>query len=152
MGMYAALYHWFPKMTGRMYSEGLGKLHFALTFLGTNICFFPMHPMGLEGMPRRVASYDPEFAFWNVIASLGGFLLGMSTLPFLLNMIGSWVQGEKASKNPWRAIGLEWLLSSPPTAENFEELPIVIAEPYGYGKSEPLVANPDALEVAHESH
>ncbi|WP_395649391.1 cytochrome c oxidase subunit I [Planktothrix agardhii] len=152
MGMYAALYHWFPKMTGRMYSEGLGKLHFALTFLGTNICFFPMHPMGLEGMPRRVASYDPEFAFWNVIASLGGFLLGMSTLPFLLNMIGSWVQGEKASKNPWRAIGLEWLLSSPPTAENFEELPIVISEPYGYGKSEPLVANPDALEVAHESH
>ncbi|MCB8749682.1 cytochrome c oxidase subunit I [Planktothrix agardhii] len=152
MGMYAALYHWFPKMTGRMYSEGLGKLHFALTFLGTNICFFPMHPMGLEGMPRRVASYDPEFAFWNVIASLGGFLLGMSTLPFLLNMIGSWVQGEKASKNPWRAIGLEWLLSSPPTAENFEELPIVIAEPYGYGKSEPLVANPDALEVAHESY
>jgi cytochrome c oxidase subunit 1 len=152
MGMYAALYHWFPKMTGRMYSEGLGKLHFALTFLGTNICFFPMHPMGLEGMPRRVASYDPEFAFWNVIASLGGFLLGMSTLPFLLNMIGSWVQGEKASKNPWRAIGLEWLLSSPPTAESFEELPIVIAEPYGYGKSEPLVANPDALEVAHESH
>ncbi|CAD5969956.1 Cytochrome c oxidase subunit 1 [Planktothrix agardhii] len=152
MGMYAALYHWFPKMTGRMYSEGLGKLHFALTFLGTNICFFPMHPMGLEGMPRRVASYDPEFAFWNVIASLGGFLLGMSTLPFLLNMIGSWVQGEKASKNPWRAIGLEWLLSSPPTAENFEELPIVIAEPYGYGKSEPLVANPDALEIVHESH
>ncbi|CAD5921715.1 cytochrome c oxidase subunit I [Planktothrix agardhii] len=152
MGMYAALYHWFPKMTGRMYSEGLGKLHFALTFLGTNICFFPMHPMGLEGMPRRVASYDPEFAFWNVIASLGGFLLGMSTLPFLLNMIGSWVQGEKASKNPWRAIGLEWLLSSPPTAENFEELPIVISEPYGYGKSEPLVANPDALEIVHESH
>ena len=152
MGMYAALYHWFPKMTGRMYSEGLGKLHFALTFLGTNICFFPMHPMGLEGMPRRVASYDPEFAFWNVIASLGGFLLGMSTLPFLLNMIVSWVQGEKAPKNPWRAIGLEWLLSSPPTAENFEELPIVISEPYGYGKSEPLVANPDALEVAHESH
>ncbi|MGB8702698.1 MAG: cytochrome c oxidase subunit I [Thermosynechococcaceae cyanobacterium] len=151
MGMYAALYHWFPKMTGRMYSEGLGKLHFALTFLGANLNFFPMHPLGLMGMPRRVASYDPEFAFWNVIASLGGFLLGMSTLPFLLNMIGSWVQGEPAPKNPWRAIGLEWLVSSPPTTENFEELPIVIAEPYGYGKSEPLVANPDALEVAHES-
>jgi cytochrome c oxidase subunit 1 len=152
MGMYAALYHWFPKMTGRMYSEGLGKLHFALTFIGTNLNFFPMHPLGLMGMPRRVASYDPEFAFWNVIASIGGFLLGMSTLPFLLNMIGSWVQGEKAPNNPWRAIGLEWLISSPPSAENFEELPIVIAEPYGYGKSEPLVANPDALEVAHESH
>ncbi|MFB2876703.1 cytochrome c oxidase subunit I [Floridanema aerugineum] len=152
MGMYAALYHWFPKMTGRMYSEGLGKLHFALTFLGTNLNFFPMHPLGLQGMPRRVASYDPEFAFWNVVASLGAFLLGMSTLPFILNMIGSWVQGEKAPQNPWRAIGLEWLLSSPPTAENFEELPIVISEPYGYGKNEPLVANPDALEVSHESN
>ncbi|OUC13911.1 MAG: cytochrome c oxidase subunit I [Alkalinema sp. CACIAM 70d] len=152
MGMYAALYHWFPKMTGRMYSEGLGKLHFVLTFMGTNLNFFPMHPLGLQGMPRRVASYDPEFAFWNVVASLGAFLLGMSTLPFILNMIGSWVQGEAAPKNPWRAIGLEWLVSSPPTVENYEELPIVVAEPYGYGKTEPLVANPDRLEVAHESH
>jgi cytochrome c oxidase subunit I len=151
MGMYAALYHWFPKMTGRMYSEGLGKLHFILTFLGTNINFFPMHPLGLQGMPRRVASYDPEFAFWNVVASLGAFLLGMSTLPFLLNMIGSWVQGAKAKPNPWRAIGLEWLVSSPPPVENFAALPVVIAPPYGYGKSEPLVANPDALEDAHES-
>jgi cytochrome c oxidase subunit I len=151
MGIYAALYHWFPKMTGRMYSEGLGKLHFALTFIGTNVNFFPMHPLGLMGMPRRVASYDPEFAFWNVIASLGAFLLGVSTIPFLLNMIGSWVQGEKAVANPWRAIGLEWLIASPPSVENFEALPIVIAEPYGYGKNEPLVANPEALEVAHES-
>lgn len=152
MGMYAALYHWFPKMTGRMYSEGLGKLHFLLTFIGTNLNFFPMHPLGLQGMPRRVASYDPEFAFWNVVASLGAFLLGMSTLPFILNMIGSWVQGEAAPKNPWRAIGLEWLVSSPPMVESYEELPIVVAEPYGYGKTEPLVANPDQLEVAHESH
>ncbi|NEQ98479.1 MAG: cytochrome c oxidase subunit I [Cyanothece sp. SIO2G6] len=152
MGVYAALYHWFPKMTGRMYNEGLGKLHFVLTFIGANLNFFPMHPLGLMGMPRRVASYDPEFAFWNVLASIGGFLLGMSTLPFILNMIGSWVQGEKADDNPWRAIGLEWLISSPPTHENYEELPIVVAEPYGYGKSEPLVSNADALEVAHESH
>lgn len=151
MGMYAALYHWFPKMTGRLYSEGLGKLHFFLTFIGTNLNFFPMHPLGLQGMPRRVASYDPEFAFWNVVASLGAFLLGMSTLPFILNMIGSWVQGEVAPKNPWRAIGLEWLVSSPPPTENFEELPIVVAEPYGYGKSDPLVANLDRLEVIHES-
>ncbi|NEO45464.1 MAG: cytochrome c oxidase subunit I [Moorea sp. SIO4A3] len=150
MGIYAAFYHWFPKMTGRMYNEGLGKLHFALTFIGANLNFFPMHPLGLQGMPRRVASYDPEFAFWNVVASIGAFLLGMSTLPFILNMVGSWVQGEKAPANPWRAIGIEWLVSSPPTHENFEQLPVVIAEPYGYGKSEPLVSNPDALEVTHE--
>ncbi len=145
MGMFAALYHWFPKITGRMYYEGLGKLHFWLAFIGTNLNFFPMHPAGLMGMPRRVSSYDPEYAFWNVLASLGGFLLGMSTLPFILNMVSSWVQGKKAPANPWRAIGLEWLVSSPPPVENFEEIPVVIAEPYGYGKSEPLVANAAAM-------
>lgn len=141
MGLFAAIYHWFPKMTGRMYYEGLGKLHFWLAFIGTNINFLPMHPLGLHGMLRRVASYDPEYTFWNVIASLGGFLLGMSTLPFILNMISSWINGDKAPDNPWRAIGLEWLVSSPPPVENFEELPVVISPPYGYGTNEPLVAS-----------
>ena len=140
-GLFAGVYHWFPKMTGRMYYEGLGKLHFWLTFIGTTLNFLPMHPLGLMGMPRRVASYDPEFAFWNVIASVGAFLLGVSTVPFLLNMISSWISGKEAPNNPWRAIGLEWLLTSPPDVENFEELPIVISEPYGYGKSEPLTEN-----------
>jgi len=150
LGIYAALYHWFPKITGHMYYEGLGKLHFILTFIGTNLTFFPMHPLGLEGMPRRVASYDPEFTFWNVLASIGAFLLGVSTVPFILNMIGSWSQGEKAPKNPWRAIGLEWLISSPPMIENFEELPIVTSEPYGYGGDHALVANLEHLEIDHE--
>jgi cytochrome c oxidase subunit 1 len=140
MGLYAALYHWFPKMTGRMYSEGWGKLHFYLTFIGTNINFFPMHYLGLQGMLRRAASYAPELATWNIVASIGGFLLGVSTLPFIFNIVISWMQGEKAPDNPWRAIGLEWLISSPPPVENFAEIPVVISEPYGYGKSEPLVA------------
>jgi cytochrome c oxidase subunit 1 len=148
MGMYAAIYHWFPKMTGRMYNEGLGQLHFWLTLIGANLNFFPMHPLGLMGMPRRVASYDPEFAFWNVLASIGAFLLGMSTLPFILNIVGSWVQGKKAPDNPWRAIGLEWLVSSPPPVENFEEIPVVVAEPYGYGKDEPLVENGKVIAAA----
>lgn len=150
MGIYAAIYHWFPKMTGRMYYEGLGKLHFALTFIGVNLNFLPMHPLGLMGMPRRVASYDPEFAYWNVLASLGGFLLGVSTLPFLLNMISSWIQGEKAPANPWRAIGLEWLVASPPPHENFAEIPTVVSEPYGYGKNEPLIASKASTELASE--
>jgi cytochrome c oxidase subunit 1 len=149
-GMYAAIYHWFPKMTGKMYYEGLGKLHFWLTFVGTTLNFLPMHPVGLMGMPRRVASYDPEFAFWNVLASIGAFLLGMSTLPFLLNIISSWISDKPAPNNPWRAIGLEWLVSSPPDVENFEELPVVIADPYGYGKQEPLVANLEALGAVHD--
>lgn len=150
MGMYAALYHWFPKMTGRMYNEGWGKIHFWLAFIGTNLNFLPMHPLGLQGMLRRVASYAPEYTFWNVLASLGAFLLGMSTLPFIFNILVSWLQGEKAPDNPWRAIGLEWLISSPPSVENFEEIPIIISEPYGYGKSEPLTANlePKAIKTA----
>lgn len=141
MGMFAAIYHWFPKMTGKMYYEGLGQLHFWLSFIGTNLNFLPMHPLGLQGMLRRVSSYAPEYTFWNVLASLGGFLLGMSTLPFILNMVSSWIQGKEATANPWRAIGLEWMISSPPDVENFEELPIIISEPYGYGKLEPLTAN-----------
>ncbi|MBD2409464.1 cytochrome c oxidase subunit I [Nostoc calcicola FACHB-389] len=140
MGMFAAIYFWFPKMTGRMYYEGLGKLHFWLAFIGINLNFFPMHPLGLQGMLRRVSSYAPEYEFWNIIASIGGFLLGVSTLPFILNAIASWVHGPQAPKNPWRAIGLEWLVTSPPPVENFEEIPVVVGEPYGYGKSEPLVA------------
>jgi cytochrome c oxidase subunit I len=145
MGLFAAIYHWFPKMTGRMYNEGLGQLHFWLAFIGTNLNFLPMHPLGLQGMVRRVSSYDPEYAFWNVVSSIGAFLLGMSTLPFILNIVGSWVQGETAPANPWRAYGLEWLIASPPPVENFAEIPIVLSEPYGYGKSEPLVANEAAI-------
>lgn len=140
-GIFAALYHWFPKMTGRMYFEGLGVLHFILTYVGTQAIFLPMHPLGLMGMPRRVASYDPEFAFWNVVASLGGFLLGVSVVPFILNMVSAWIRGDKAGDNPWRAYGLEWLTTSPPSVENFEETPIVLAGPYGYGRTQPLVEN-----------
>ncbi|MDJ0723699.1 MAG: cytochrome c oxidase subunit I [Prochloraceae cyanobacterium] len=147
MGMFAAIYHWFPKMTGRMYNEGWGQIHFWLTFLGTNLNFFPMHSLGLHGMLRRVASYAPEYMFSNVLASLGGFLLGMSTLPFIFNIIISWIDGEKAGNNPWRAIGLEWLVASPPPIENFDEIPIVISEPYGYGKSEPLTLDRPFIEV-----
>jgi cytochrome c oxidase subunit 1 len=141
-GVFAGVYHWFPKFTGRMYYEGLGKLHFALTFIGSALNFLPMHWAGLMGMPRRVASYDPEFALANVLASLGAFLVGVATIPFILNMVSSWARGPKAPPNPWQAIGLEWLLPSPPPAENFEhDVPTVISGPYGYGLDRPLVEN-----------
>ncbi len=149
MGVYAAIYHWFGKFTGRMLYEGLGKLHFVLTFIGTNLNFLPMHPLGLMGMPRRVSSYDPEFAFWNVLASLGAFLLGVSIIPFLLNLVSSLVRGARAPANPWNAIGLEWLLPSPPPAENFEDhTPTVLRGPYGYGSGEPLVEHQERYEQA----
>lgn len=138
MALYGGIYFWFPKITGRMYSEGWGKLHFWLTFIGANLNFFPMHPLGLQGMVRRIASYDPQYTGWNVVASLGAFLLGMSTLPFIANMVSSWLRGRKAPNNPWNATGLEWTTSSPPPSENFEEIPTVTSEPYGYGESNRL--------------
>lgn len=144
MAIYAGIYFWFPKITGRMYVEGWGKIHFWLTFIGANLNFFPMHPVGLQGMLRRISSYDPQYTGWNVIASLGAFLLGMSTLPFIVNMISSWMQGRKAPDNPWNATGLEWTISSPPPLENFEEIPIVTSEPYGYGESPRLTTNPSS--------
>ncbi len=137
MAIFGAIYFWFPKMTGRMYAEGWGKVHFWLTFIGANLTFFPMHPLGLQGMLRRVSSYDPQYEGWNLIASLGSFLLGMSTLPFVVNIVASLLQGRKAPNNPWHATGLEWTTSSPPPVENFEEIPVVTEAPYGYGQSKP---------------
>jgi cytochrome c oxidase subunit 1 len=135
MAIFAAIYFWFPKITGRMYIEGWGQVHFWLTFIGANLTFFPMHPLGLQGMVRRISSYNPEYMEWNIVASLGSFLLGMATLPFIFNIVDSWLRGKKASDNPWRATGLEWTTSSPPPVENFEEIPVVTSGPYGYGKS-----------------
>lgn len=146
MAIFAAIYYWFPKITGRMYAEGWGKIHFWLTFIGANIAFFPMHPVGLQGMVRRISSYDPQYTGWNIIASLGAFLLGMSTLPFIANMVASWLQGPKASDNPWHATGLEWMTSSPPPKENFDEIPTVTWPPYNYGKVNSETANAAAQE------
>ncbi|NJK60542.1 MAG: cytochrome c oxidase subunit I [Oscillatoriales cyanobacterium SM2_1_8] len=132
-GIFAAVYHWFPKMTGRLMNETWGKVHFALTFLGFNLCFFPMHILGLQGMPRRVAQYDPQFAPLNVVATAGAFLLAVSTLPFLVNAIRSWFWGEKAIGNPWHALTMEWTTVSPPPIENWPGEPVMVAEPYDYG-------------------
>jgi len=132
-GIYAGLYHWFPKITGRMYNEFWGRVHFVLTFIGFNLCFFPMHILGLQGMPRRVAQYDPQFASLNVICSIGALILGLSTIPFLVNIIYSWIKGDRASSNPWRALTLEWTTLSPPPTENWAGEPPLVTEPYGYG-------------------
>src|SRR6058998_334921 len=131
--IFAGMYYWFPKMTGRMYDERLGQLHFWLTFVAFNCTFFPMHLIGVEGMPRRVADYAPKFAAMNMFISLSSFALGASVLVFLYNMITSWRTGEIAPANPWRALTLEWQVSSPPPTFNFDEIPQVVGSPYEYG-------------------
>jgi cytochrome c oxidase subunit 1 len=131
--IFAGIYYWFPKMTGRMYDEKLGKLHFWLTFVGFNLTFFPMHILGTQGMPRRVADYLPRFADLNMFISLASFALGISTIVFLYNMITSWRFGEIAPANPWHAMTLEWQVSSPPPTFNFDEIPQVVGSPYEYG-------------------
>lgn len=132
-GLYAGLYHWFPKMTGRMVNETWGRIHFALTLIGFNLCFLPMHKLGLEGMPRRVAEYDPKFAGLNLMATVGAYILAVSTIPFVINAVWSWMYGPKASANPWKALTLEWMTSSPPPVENFHEEPVLWTGPYDYG-------------------
>jgi cytochrome c oxidase subunit I len=131
--IFAGIYYWFPKMTGRMYNERLGKLHFWLTFVGFNATFFPMHYLGIQGMPRRVSDYAPRFADINFFISIASFFLGASTLVFLYNMIVSWARGEPAPGNPWRALTIEWQVSSPPPIFNFDEVPQVVGGPYEYG-------------------
>jgi cytochrome c oxidase subunit 1 len=131
--IFAGIYYWFPKMTGRMYDERLGKLHFWLTFVSFNVTFFPMHWVGLVGMPRRVADYADRFANLNVVVSIASFVLGASVVIFLYNVIVSWARGPIAESNPWRAMSLEWQVSSPPPVFNFDEIPQVVAGPYEYG-------------------
>jgi cytochrome c oxidase subunit 1 len=131
--IFAGVYYWFPKMTGRMYDERLGRLHFWLTFVFFNLTFAPMHIIGVQGMPRRVSDYAEKFATWNLVISIAAFILGLSTLIFAYNMIASWRGGPRAVANPWRALTLEWQVSSPPPIFNFDAIPTVVGGPYEYG-------------------
>jgi cytochrome c oxidase subunit I len=131
--IFAGIYYWFPKMTGRMYNETLGKVHFWLTFVAFNATFFPMHIIGGQGMPRRVWSYDPQFGDWNLFISISSFVLGASFIIFVYNTIVSWARGAPAPSNPWRALTLEWQVSSPPPIFNFDRIPQVVGNPYEYG-------------------
>ncbi|HMT04462.1 MAG TPA: cbb3-type cytochrome c oxidase subunit I [Solirubrobacterales bacterium] len=131
--IFAGIYHWFPKMTGRMYDERLGHLHFWLTLAGTWLTFAPMHWIGMDGMPRRVADYASQYGNWNLLISISAFALGAAQLVFVYNMIVSWRFGPKAGANPWRAHSIEWQVSSPPPIYNFERIPRVIGGPYEFG-------------------
>jgi len=130
LALFAGLYFWFPKFTGRRLSEKLAHLHFWPLFIGSNLTFFPMHVLGLEGMPRRVADYSVSSGWTNLnlLSSLGAALLGISVLPFLWNVWRSLRNGEIAGDDPWEANHLEWATTSPPPLHNFESLPPIRSE------------------------
>jgi cytochrome c oxidase subunit 1 len=123
--LFAGFYYWFGKMSGRQYNETYGKIHFWTTFIGVNLTFFPMHFLGLAGMPRRISDYPDAFAGWNMVASIGAYISFASTLFFIFIVFDTLFRGQKVPANPWGpgATTLEWTLPSPPPFHTFEELP-----------------------------
>jgi cytochrome c oxidase subunit 1 len=127
LGLFAGMYYWWPKMTGRKLSETLGKWHFGLTFVGMNLAFFPMHFSGLLGMPRRIYTYGAELGVTrlNQVSTAGAFLLGVAVLVFLVNLWWTRRRGDVAGNDPWQGATLEWAVPSPPPVYNFTVIPRV---------------------------
>jgi len=165
-GILAGIYYWFPKLTGRMLGEGLGKWNFWVTFVGMNLTFFPMHFVGLNGMPRRIYTYGEEFGWGllNMLSSLGYVVLFIGMLLFVINLLNSLRNGRAAGHDPWDAPTLEWSISSPPPVYNFAEIPRVEGrDPYWTTKrraeaeGQPLTAgeahvDPDTIHMPSPSY
>ena len=132
MAYLAGIHFWWPKMTGRMYPEGISKVSAIVTFVGFIVTFFPQFLLGYLGMPRRYAAYPPDFQVLNVFSTAGASILGIGYLLPLLYLPWSLVYGKVAGNNPWQATGLEWQIQSPPLTVNFTETPIMDHEAYDY--------------------
>jgi cytochrome c oxidase subunit 1 len=130
-GLFAGFYYWIGKMTGRQYNETFGQIHFWTTFIGVNLTFFPMHFLGLAGMPRRISDYPDAFAGWNMVASIGSFISFASTLWFVFIIFHTLFAGKRVGANYWGegATTLEWTLPSPPPFHSYDELPVIAASP-----------------------
>jgi cytochrome c oxidase subunit 1 len=126
-GLFAGVYYWWPKVTGRLLNEGVGKLHFWLMLIGFNVTFAPFHWLGLQGMPRRIYQY-PSYGgwnFWNFVSTIGAFTIALSIAIFLYNVVRSVRKPEFATDDPWDGRTLEWTTPSPPPPYNFAEVPVV---------------------------
>ena len=126
-GYVAGVYYWFPKWTGRLLSEPIGKLHFWLMLIGFNLTFAPQHILGLNGQPRRTYRFDANLGwdFWNLVSTIGAFTIALSILVFIYNILRSRKTGAIAGNDPWDGRTLEWTISSPPPVHNFDEVPVV---------------------------
>jgi cytochrome c oxidase subunit 1 len=152
MGLFSGLYFWFPKVTGRMMSETIGKWHFWLTLIGFNLTFFPMHFSGLFGMPRRTWTYQEELNLetWNQLSTVGAFLFGAASLLLIWNVFRSARRGKTAPPNPWGAGTLEWALPSPPHHYNFPAIPEIRSREPLWDEAER--AEVEAVTLAEPAH
>jgi cytochrome c oxidase subunit 1 len=132
MAYLGGIHYWWPKISGRMYPEGLAKLAALTVFLGFNLTFFPQFILGYLGMPRRYAAYPDEFQVLHVLSTAGASILGVGYLLPLIYLTWAWRYAPKAPPNPWRATGLEWKTPSPPPVHNFEQTPVVNYDAYDY--------------------
>jgi len=133
MAYLGGIHYWWPMISGRMYPEWLGRISAIILFVGFNLTFFPQFILGLEGMPRRYATYPPEYQVLNVLSTAGSSILAVGYLLPLIYLLWSMRRAPYAPPNPWGASGLEWTVASPPPMENFKEIPVVTAEAYTFG-------------------
>ncbi len=124
-GIFAGWYYWFPKMTGYIIPDWIGKTHFWIAFIGSNVLFFPMHFLGLAGMPRHYVDYPAAYAGWHLVASLGAYLFAFGLVVFFYGIFTAFARKQQAADSPWGegATTLEWTLSSPPPFHQFNTLP-----------------------------
>jgi len=162
-GLFGGAYYWFPKFTGRLMNEGLGQINFWTLLIGFNLTFFPMHMSGLLGMPRRIYTYSEGqgWDLWNMMATIGAFVIACSVSVFIVNLILSLTRGEKSGDDPWDARTLEWSLPSPVPHYNFKEIPQVHAlDDFWHrkytedeaGRPIPVVAGGSGQDEEHEEH
>lgn len=134
IGLVAALYFWFPKITGKMYNDNIGKITWLLVFVGFNLTFLPQFVLGMEGMPRRYYDYLPQFHSMHMLSTIGAYINALGYTLAFTNLLWAWKFSKvKAGPNPWDSLSLEWKCPSPPPHENFTEIPVVTEGTYGYG-------------------
>jgi cytochrome c oxidase subunit I len=126
-GLFSGIYYWFPKLTGRLLHEGIGKVHFWLMLLGFNLTFAPMHILGLQGMPRRIYRWGEGYGWnvWNMMSTVGSLIIAVSILVFIWNVVRTLRRGEASGTDPWDGRTVEWAIDSPPKAHNFDEVPVI---------------------------
>jgi cytochrome c oxidase subunit 1 len=152
LALLGGLYYWQPKMTGRIAGEGFGKLYFWMIMIGFNVTFFPMHFLGLNGMPRRIYTYDSEMGWdrWNFVCTIGALILGLGIFLAVMQLLYTIYRGKKCGNDPWHGRTLEWSLPSPPPEYNFAAIPVVRARDVFWHDKHTNTPPPEHPSAAHD--